>query len=175
MVAGYQDELDPDDKELPLPLPNTLGLLTSKDFTMSSDEEEVEAQPPPISPPVHAVTQDDHLDLDSDSELKKPGTESIMPRAMEPHAPEPLAPAGQLLENTVPQVAEPITLTLTSAPAVALEQPGLPRGTKGGTPGVDSDSDPGATVAEQMLSFVMDDLDFESEEEAVIQKITKVA
>lgn len=72
-------------------------------------------------------------------------------------------------------MAEPITLTLTSAPAVALEQPGLPRGEKGGTPGVDSDSDPGAPVAEQMLSFVMDDLDFESEEEAVIQKITKVA
>jgi hypothetical protein len=71
MVAGYMDELDPDDKEPPLPLPNTPGLLTSKDFTMSSDEEEVEAQPPPISPPVPAVTQDEHLDLDSDSELKK--------------------------------------------------------------------------------------------------------
>lgn len=69
MVAGYQDELDPDDKELPQP--STLGLLTSKDFTMSSDEEEVEAQPPPPSTPVPAVTQDDHLDLDSDSELKK--------------------------------------------------------------------------------------------------------
>ncbi|XP_021462081.2 rab-like protein 6 isoform X2 [Oncorhynchus mykiss] len=173
MVAGYMDELDPDDKEPPLPLPNTPGLLTSKDFTMSSDEEELEAQPPLISPPVPAVTQDEHLNLDSDSELIKPCTESIMPRAMEPQAPEPLAPAGQLLENTVPQVAEPITLTLTSAPAVALEQPGLPRGKKGGTPGVDSDSDPGAPVAEQMLSFVMDDLDFASEEEAVIQKITK--
>uniref|UniRef100_A0A4W5R764 RAB, member RAS onco family like 6 n=1 Tax=Hucho hucho TaxID=62062 RepID=A0A4W5R764_9TELE len=177
MVAGYQDELDPDDKEPPLPLPNTLGLLTSKDFTMSSDEEEVQAQPPPPSPPVPAVTQDDHLDLDSDSELKKPGTESIMSHAMEPQAPEPLAPAGQLLENTVPQVAEPITLTLTSVPAVALEQPGPqpgpPRGKKGGTPGADSDSDPGAPVADQMLSFAMDDLDFESEEEAVIQKITK--
>ncbi|KAK6313391.1 hypothetical protein J4Q44_G00167380 [Coregonus suidteri] len=171
MVAGYQDELDPDDKELPLP--NTLGLLTSKDFTMSSDEEEVEAQPPPPSPPVPAVTQVDHFDLDSDSELKQLGTESIMPHAMEPQAPEPLAPADQLLENTVPQVAEPITLTLTSAPAVALEQPGPPRGKNGGTPGADSDSDPGAPVAEQMLSFVMDDLDFESEEEAVIQKITK--
>lgn len=62
MVAGYQDELDPDDKELPQP--STLGLLTSKDFTMSSDDEEA---PPPRAAP--AATQDDHLDRES--ELKK--------------------------------------------------------------------------------------------------------
>ncbi|XP_041691777.1 rab-like protein 6 isoform X2 [Coregonus clupeaformis] len=175
MVAGYQDELDPDDKELPQP--STLGLLTTKDFTMSSDEEE--AQPAP--PPAPAVTHDDHLDLDSESELKRPGTESIMPHAMEPQAPEPLTPASQLLENTVLLEAEPISLTpltMTPTPAVALEQPGPqpgpPRAKKGGSPGVEgSDSDPEAPVAEQMLSFIMDDPDFESEEEVVIQKITK--
>ncbi|KAM9464781.1 rab-like protein 6 isoform 1-T2 [Salvelinus alpinus] len=167
MVAGYQDELDPDDKDLPQP--STLGLLTSKDFTMSSDEEE--ATPPPAAP---AATQDDHLDRES--ELKILGTESIMPHAMEPQAPEPLTPASQLLENTVLLEAEPISLT--TIPAVALEQPspkpGPPRAKKGGSPGVEgSDSDPEASVAEQMLSFIMDDPDFESEEEVVIQKITK--
>ncbi|XP_029619294.1 rab-like protein 6 isoform X1 [Salmo trutta] len=166
MVAGYQDELDPDDKELPQP--STLGLLTSKDFTMSSDDEEA---PPPRAAP--AATQDDHLDRES--ELKKLGTESIMPHAMEPQAPEPLTPASQLLENTVLLEAEPISLTMI--PAVALEQPGPqpgpPRAKKGGSPGVEgSDSDPEAPVAEQMLSFIMDDPDFESEE-VVIQKITK--
>ncbi|XP_031685614.1 rab-like protein 6 isoform X1 [Oncorhynchus kisutch] len=165
MVAGYQDELDPDDKELPQP--STLGLLTSKDFTMSSDEEEA----PPAAP---AAVQDDHLDRES--ELKKLGTESIMPHAMEPQAPEPLTPASQLLENTVLLEAEPISLTMI--PAVALEQPGPqpgpPRAKKGGSPGVEgSDSDPEAPVAEQMLSFIMDDPDFESEQEVVIQKITK--
>ncbi|XP_055743444.1 rab-like protein 6 isoform X1 [Salvelinus fontinalis] len=167
MVAGYQDELDPDDKDLPQP--STLGLLTSKDFTMSSDEEE--ATPPPAAP---AATQDDHLDRES--ELKILGTESIMPHAMEPQAPEPLTPASQLLENTVLLEAEPISLT--TIPAVALEQPspkpGPPRAKKGGSPGVEgSDSDPEASVAEQMLSFIMDDPDFESEEEVVSQKITK--
>nr|XP_046207156.1 rab-like protein 6 isoform X1 [Oncorhynchus gorbuscha] len=167
MVAGYQDELDPDDKELPQP--STLGLLTSKDFTMSSDEEE--APPPPAAP---AAAQDDHLDRES--ELKKLGTESIMPHAMEPQAPEPFTPASQLLENTVLLEAEPISLTMI--PAVALEQPGPqpgpPRAKKGGRPGVEgSDSDPEAPVAEQMLSFIMDDPDFESEQEVVIQKITK--
>uniref|UniRef100_A0A4W5M0Z8 RAB, member RAS onco family like 6 n=1 Tax=Hucho hucho TaxID=62062 RepID=A0A4W5M0Z8_9TELE len=167
MVAGYQDELDPDDKELPQP--STLGLLTSKDFTMSSDEEE--------APPAPAATQDDHLDRES--ELKKLGTESITPHVVEPQAPEPLIPASQHLENTVLLEAEPISLTpLTTIPAVALEQPGPqpgpPRAKKGGSPGLEgSDSDPEAPVAEQMLSFIMDDPDFESEEEVVIQKITK--
>lgn len=63
MVAGYQDELDPDDKEPPLPQPN--ALLPCKDITLSSDEEgevEVEVEPPPT------VTQDE--DLDSESEPK---------------------------------------------------------------------------------------------------------
>ena len=106
------------------------------------------------------------------------GTESIMPHAMEPQAPEPLTPASQLLENTVLLEAEPISLTMI--PAVALEQPGPqpgpPRAKKGGSPGVEgSDSDPDAPVAEQMLSFIMDDPDFESEQEVVIQKITTVA
>lgn len=36
-----------------------------------------------------------------------------------------------------------------------------------------SDTDQDAPVAKQMLSFVMDDPDFESEEE-VVQKVTKV-
>ncbi len=59
------------------------------------------------------------------------------------------------------QTAAPISLTLTPA----AEQPGQHQGKKkGNTPKAeDSDTDPEAPVAQQMLSFVMDDPDFESE------------
>lgn len=65
-------------------------------------------------------------------------------------APEPRGQAGA-----------PISLTLTPA----AEQPARPQGKKkGSTPKAeDSDTDPEAPVAQQMLSFVMDDPDFESE------------
>lgn len=59
------------------------------------------------------------------------------------------------------QTTAPISLTLTPA----AEQPARHQGKKkGSTPKAeDSDSDPDAPVAQQMLSFVLDDPDFESE------------
>lgn len=59
------------------------------------------------------------------------------------------------------QTAAAICLTLTPA----AEQPSRHLGKKkGSTPKAeDSDTDPEAPVAQQMLSFVMDDPDFESE------------
>lgn len=58
------------------------------------------------------------------------------------------------------QTGTPISLTLTPA----AEQPARQGKKKGSTPKAeDSDTDPEAPVAQQMLSFVMDDPDFESE------------
>lgn len=59
------------------------------------------------------------------------------------------------------QTAAPISLTLTPA----AEQPARQQGKKKGSPpkAEDSDTDTEASVAQQMLSFVMDDPDFESE------------
>lgn len=59
------------------------------------------------------------------------------------------------------QSITPISLTLTPA----AEQPARQQGRKKGSPPrpEDSDTDPEAPVAQQMLSFVMDDPDFESE------------
>lgn len=59
------------------------------------------------------------------------------------------------------QTTPPISLTLTPA----AEQPARHQGKKkGNTPKAeDSDTDPEAPVAQQMLSFVMDDPDFDSE------------
>ncbi|KAL0979162.1 hypothetical protein UPYG_G00181510 [Umbra pygmaea] len=162
MVASYQDELDPDDKEPIVPQPSALGLLTSKDFTMSSDDDE--PSPPQEPAPFHG----DHLKLHSESALKQPDTEWI----------KPLGSAAQVLAGPDPQEVAPTSLSLTSAAAVTLERPGAqpepPSLKKRGTPGVEnSDSDPDAPVAAQLLSFVMDDPDFESDEDAVVQKITK--
>lgn len=69
------------------------------------------------------------------------------------------------------QTTEPISLTLTPA----AKQPGLHQSRKkGSTPKAeDSDTDPETPVAQQMLSFVMDDPEFESEASDT-PKFTKV-
>ncbi|KAG7234270.1 hypothetical protein INR49_005231 [Caranx melampygus] len=137
MVSGFQDELDPDDTEPSLPQPKTLP--PSKDITLTSDEEEgVPAAP--------TITQDQ--DLDSEPELKAPVIHITKPKVAS-KAPEPRS-----------QTTAPISLTLIPT----AEQPLRQQGKKGNTPKMeDSDTDPEAPVAQQMLSFVMDDPDFESE------------
>ncbi|XP_073322247.1 rab-like protein 6 [Pagrus major] len=138
MVSGFLDELDPDDTEPSLPQPKTLP--PSKDIALTSDEEEgVPAAP--------TITHDQ--DLDSEAELKAPVIHITKPKVAS-KAPEPRGQAGA-----------PISLTLTPA----AEQPARPQGKKkGSTPKAeDSDTDPEAPVAQQMLSFIMDDPDFESE------------
>uniref|UniRef100_A0A7N8XSD1 RAB, member RAS oncogene family-like 6b n=1 Tax=Mastacembelus armatus TaxID=205130 RepID=A0A7N8XSD1_9TELE len=89
-------------------------------------------------PPAPTVTQDQ--DLDSDPELK----------------------VASKAPDLSSQTTAPISLSLTPA----AEQPARHQGRKkGNTPKAeDSDSDPEAPVAQQMLSFVMDDPDFESED-----------
>lgn len=69
------------------------------------------------------------------------------------------------------QTTEPISVTLTPA----AKQPGLNQSRKKGNTlkGEDSDTDPETPVAQQMLSFIMDDPEFESEASDT-PKITKV-
>ncbi|XP_047237412.1 rab-like protein 6 isoform X3 [Girardinichthys multiradiatus] len=138
MVSGFQDELDPDDSEPSLPQVNTLP--HSKDISLTSDEEEVEQVAP-------TVTQDQ--DLDSEPHLKAPVIQLTKAKV-----------TSQALERKVHTTA-PISLTLTPAE----EPPTRLQGRKKGSTrrAEDSDTDPEAPVAQQMLSFVMDDPDFESE------------
>ncbi|KAK9523104.1 hypothetical protein VZT92_019527 [Zoarces viviparus] len=147
MVSGFLDELDPDDTEPSLPQPKTLP--PSKDITLTSDEDEG-------GPATPAVTQ--NQDLDSEPELKAPVIHITKPKVA--------SKAPELRD----QSAAPISLTLTPA----AEQ--LPRhqGKKKGSPprAEDSDTDPEAPAAQQMLSYVMDDPDFESEASDT-PKITK--
>ncbi|KAM4745577.1 rab-like protein 6 isoform 2-T2 [Anableps anableps] len=138
MVSGFQDELDPDDTEPSLPQVKTLP--HSKDISLTSDEEEVEQVAP-------TVTQDQ--DLDSEPDLKAPIIQLTKPKV-----------TSQAPELKVQSTA-PISLTLTPAADLPAQQQGRK---KGSTPRAeDSDTDPEAPVAQQMLSFVMDDPDFESE------------
>lgn len=91
-------------------------------------------------PAAPTVTKD--LDLDSDSELKAPVIHTTKP--------------------TAPEVsAAPISLTLTPAAELAARQASKKKGSP--PKAQESDSDTEAPVAQQMLSFVMDDPDFESE------------
>ncbi|KAM9392489.1 rab-like protein 6 isoform 2-T2 [Pholidichthys leucotaenia] len=140
MVSSYQDELDPDDTESSLPLAKTLP--PSKDIMLTSDEDEGVPGAPKII--------QDH-DLDGRSELKTPGIHPTKPKVALPKGPDPRT-----------QTAAPISLTLTPAAEQLARHQGGKK--KGGTPKAeDSDTDPEAPVAQQMLSFVMDDPDFESE------------
>ncbi|XP_026042224.1 rab-like protein 6 isoform X2 [Astatotilapia calliptera] len=136
MVSSFQDELDPDDTEPSLS--NSKALPPIKDITLSSDEEEG-------IPTALVISQDQ--DLESKPELKAP---IITKPKVTSKAPDPQG-----------QTTPPISLTLTPA----VEQPARHQGKKkGSTPKVeDSDTDPEAPVAQQMLSFVMDDPDFDSE------------
>lgn len=138
MVSGFQDELDPDDSVPSLPQPQSLA--PGRDITLSSDDEGAPTQP--------IVTTDQ--DIDSEPELKKPQILNTKPKG-----------------SSKPPSAAPISLTLTPTP----EQTAPRQQTNRAPPGkkksssnkTDSDSDPEAPVAQQMLSFVMDDPDFESE------------
>lgn len=139
MVSSFQDELDPDDTEQSLPNAKTLPPI--KDITLSSDEEEG-------IPTAPVITQDQ--DLDSKAELKAPAIHVTKPKVT--------SKAPDLRGQTT----APISLTLTPATEQSTRHHQGKK--KGSTPKAeDSDSDPEAPVAQQMLSFVMDDPDFESE------------
>lgn len=143
MVSGFQDELDPDDSVPNLPQPQSLA--PGRDITLSSDDEGAPTQP--------AITTDQ--DIDSEPELKKPQILNTKPKG------------SSKTPESKPPSAAPISLTLTptqeqTAPRQQTNR-AQPSKKKSSTNKTDSDSDPEAPVAQQMLSFVMDDPDFESE------------
>ncbi|XP_077417972.1 rab-like protein 6 isoform X2 [Vanacampus margaritifer] len=135
MVSGFQDELDPDDTEPNLPQPKILP--PRKDIILTSDEEDQMLVAP---------SEKKDQELDSEPELKTYITKpKVASKASEPRN----------------QSATPILLTLIPTE----EQPIQQQGKKKGISSIagDSDTDPEGPVTQQMLSFVMDDPDFESE------------
>ncbi|XP_018412269.1 PREDICTED: rab-like protein 6 [Nanorana parkeri] len=128
MVAGFQDDLDPDDRVAPK---STLPIIPSKNITLSSDEEG----------PVPSVQIAG--DEDIDSELYSWKTSKVSATQTLPEKPNlapTLAPTSSKIKKAKVKVKE------------------------------NSDSDPEGPIATQMLSFVMDDPDFDSEDSNQVSK-----
>ncbi|XP_060055384.1 rab-like protein 6 isoform X2 [Erinaceus europaeus] len=127
MVAGFQDDVDLDDKPPDRPL-----LPTNPDprgsVTLSSEEEAEEVAGHPTTTVL------------SPQKNSKPETKRFPTKASKPH------------KDPAPRATESLTK-------------GSSRGhkEKKAGPAVSSDSDPEGPIAAQMLSFVMDDPDFESD------------
>ncbi|XP_061117769.1 rab-like protein 6 isoform X1 [Conger conger] len=137
MVAGFQDDLDPDDREPTQALPK--GPVPSKDITLSSDEGEGEPAPPTTQNKDLSGGPDSRVDLSTEAQAK----------------PAEKRPPSSSLKAEVPGLV----------PTPAATQPAPRGGVRGGNAGAgSSDTDGEAPVAKQMLSFILDDPDFESEE-----------
>lgn len=169
MVAGFQDDLDLDDSELSQQKPAAFVPSKDLDITLSSDEEEGGA------PPV--VTQDEDVEIPPTDPLEDLNSLTLedKPKPTDPALSDQphLSITSRTTEPTIliPAPAPPThTQTHTPTPATG---PQVQHGKKKPVlaQGDSSDTDPEAPVA-QMLSFIMDDPDFESEEEQV-QKVDK--
>ncbi|KAM9858404.1 rab-like protein 6 isoform 2-T3 [Aulostomus maculatus] len=122
---------------------------------LDPDDTEPNLLPHKLLPPSKDVT------LTSDEEEGVPPAPTIKMDQDLDSEPELKAPVIHIAKTKVASTPTPISLTLTPA----AEQPARQQGKKKGSPpkAEDSDTDPEAPVAQQMLSFVMDDPDFESE------------
>ncbi|RXN22189.1 rab 6 isoform X1 [Labeo rohita] len=163
MVAGFQDDLDPDDAELK---PRASVATKDLDIILSSDEEG----------PNPSVTQDE--DLNPEPHLVAMDSLSLedKPKLIQK---EPLIQESVSIQNVETSILSPTPVhntqplqTVSESGALADPQTQVVKQKEKSAQAESSDTDPEEPVAKQMLSFVMDDPDFESEEE-VMQKVTK--
>ncbi|NXI34110.1 RABL6 protein, partial [Galbula dea] len=138
MVAGFQDDLDLDDTIPSRPM-LAAERVPSKNITLSSEEEEEVKD--------SKVTLIPGNDIDTEQEKKrssrnslKPQGEAVLTKATDSKPPDSLPPHSGSERNS------------SSKKVVKEEKP------------EESDSDQEGPIATQMLSFVMDDPDFESED-----------
>lgn len=127
MVAGFQDDVDVEDKPPDRPL-LPMDPVPGNSITLSSEEEAEEVARHPLTPV---------LPPQKSSELE---TKRFPTKASKPP------------KDTAPRATEP--------PTKGSSQGHKEKKTE---PAVSSDSDPEGPIAAQMLSFVMDDPDFESD------------
>ncbi|XP_008592205.1 PREDICTED: LOW QUALITY PROTEIN: rab-like protein 6 [Galeopterus variegatus] len=145
LVAGFQDDVDLEDQ----PHGGALlpsGPVPSKNITLSSEEEaEAAADHPEVT--VLAFQQ-----------CSKPATERSSTKALRPH---PTRASVAPWPGVLPSHSGPEKPGSTKPPAKGSSHR-FKVGEEEQAPS--SDSDPEGPIAAQMLSFVMDDPDFESEE-----------
>ncbi|XP_063289053.1 rab-like protein 6 isoform X1 [Pelobates fuscus] len=137
MVAGFQDDLDLDDRLAAKTA--TLTVIPSKNITLSSDEED--------HTPAVTIAADKDSDLETDPWKTSKVTSSQ------------IRPPIQLEKQSQSQAKAP-----SSGPTSTKS--------KKGKAGIqeESDSDQEGPIATQMLSFVMDDPDFDSEDSSRVTK-----
>ncbi|XP_030062802.1 rab-like protein 6 [Microcaecilia unicolor] len=171
MVAGFQDDLDLDDK-----VADPSSLLTvhvpSKDIILSSEEEEDSK----------IIIADESIDSEqqqkwSSKNSLKPQQDVISTKTSNQKPPTSLHSPSKLDKNGISQISaslldgsSPASVLSASSPAGQAQK--APASSKLSTSKqkeksrgkADSDSDQEGPIARQMLSFVMDDPDFDSED-----------
>ncbi|NXS89129.1 RABL6 protein, partial [Erpornis zantholeuca] len=171
MVAGFQDDLDLDDK---IPSRPVLAAerVPSKNITLSSEEEEEEEvkDSKVILVPAGDKNTEQEKKRSSRNSLKPQG-EAILTKAADPKPPDSLPPRSGSERSSSrgsTSLAAP-----AAAPTAAAQAPKGTAQSKGlaskqkvvkEEKPEESDSDQEGPIATQMLSFVMDDPDFESED-----------
>ncbi|KFV67327.1 Rab-like 6, partial [Dryobates pubescens] len=143
MVAGFQDDLDLDDK---IPSRSMLAAerVPSKNITLSSEEEEEEEEELKDSKvTARADTEKEQDKKRSSRNSLKPQSEAVLTKATELKAAASFPPRSGSERSSSSKARQ--------------------RGSKEEKP-EESDSDQEGPIATQMLSFVMDDPDFESED-----------
>ncbi|XP_017690174.1 PREDICTED: rab-like protein 6 isoform X2 [Lepidothrix coronata] len=172
MVAGFQDDLDLDDK---IPSRPVLAgeRVPSKNITFSSEEEEEEEvkDSKVILIPDGDKNTEQEKKRSSRSSLK-PQSEAILTKATDPKPPDSLPSRSGSERNSSSKVNAGLAAT-APAPAAAAQASKATSQSKGlaskqkvvkEEKPEESDSDQEGPIATQMLSFVMDDPDFESED-----------
>ncbi|TRY54458.1 hypothetical protein DNTS_023723 [Danionella cerebrum] len=159
MVAGFQDDLDPDDAI------ETRASIASKvlDITLSSDEEVPKASvahDQDLEPELHLVAVDSISLKDKSTAVNK---EPVVPAAQE-------SISLQIPETSILLTPTPLHSSQPQQTARTDQEPAVKQKEKVSAQAESSDSDPDQPVTKQAISFVMDDPDFESEEE-VLQKV----
>nr|XP_012300619.1 rab-like protein 6 isoform X1 [Aotus nancymaae] len=142
MVAGFQDDVDLEDQPRGSP-PPPMGPVPSQNITLSSEEEAEMAHPP--KGPAQAAQQ-----------CSEPGTKrSSAPTSKLQRGTAPARAAAPPWPGSAPVHSGPEKRGSTRPP----DETGTGKGEQASSP----ESDPEGPIAAQMLSFVMDDPDFESE------------
>uniref|UniRef100_A0A8D0DIE4 Rab-like protein 6 n=1 Tax=Salvator merianae TaxID=96440 RepID=A0A8D0DIE4_SALMN len=166
LVTGFQDDLDFDDRGSSKPSAR-VKLIPSKNITLSSEEEEEEEQPGVSIMADEDVGSDQETQRSSKKALNAPrpatstkGTDlralaaSPVHLGLEQNGSTKLS-IGALAPETVPPAGcSPKASSENKVPVSKQKREKLE----------ESESDPEGPIATQMLSFVMDDPDFESEE-----------
>ncbi|XP_038623860.1 rab-like protein 6 isoform X1 [Tachyglossus aculeatus] len=166
MVTGFQDDLDLDDR-LPGPPSPPTGPSPSQNVALSSEDEaeEEEEEAPRVSGPAPGESAEPEAKWSSQNLLKP--EEAASSKAPEPKPPGSVPPrsGGDGPPGESPPASPAASRDLGAGSRNRGCSPRPQDGAHGTPPRPEgSDSDPEGPIAAQMLSFVMDDPDFESEE-----------